>query len=86
MGSVFDMAAAVEGDDAIGMADGRQPVRDNQDGATCRDLFHIRLDHALASRSLGPTACRYRHEWRDARLSDHSALEADFAGPGVAAP
>jgi endonuclease/exonuclease/phosphatase family metal-dependent hydrolase len=38
-----------------------------------------RLDHLLASRSLRPTACRYRHEWREAGLSDHSALQADFA-------
>jgi len=41
-----------------------------------------RLDHLLASRSLHPTACRYRHEWREAGLSDHSPLQADFA-PGA---
>jgi len=39
-----------------------------------------RLDHVLASRSLRPTHCDYVHGWRDAGLSDHSAMEAVF-GP-----
>jgi exonuclease III len=38
-----------------------------------------RYDHIFASRRLTPTACRYLHEWREQRLSDHSAIEADFA-------
>jgi exonuclease III len=38
-----------------------------------------RYDHIFASRRLMPTACRYLHEWREHRLSDHSAIEADFA-------
>lgn len=37
-----------------------------------------RLDHIFASEQLEPVACRYHHEWRDAGLSDHSALEADL--------
>jgi exodeoxyribonuclease III len=45
-----------------------------------------RLDHALASLSLRPTACGYRHDWREAGLSDHSALQADFAGPAAGVP
>lgn len=36
-----------------------------------------RLDHLFTSPQLRATACRYHHEWRDAGLSDHSALEAD---------
>jgi hypothetical protein len=32
----------------------------------------------MASVSLGPTYCDYVHEWREAGLSDHSAMEAIF--------
>jgi exonuclease III len=38
-----------------------------------------RYDHVFASLRLRPTACRYLHAWREQRLSDHSAIEADFA-------
>lgn len=38
-----------------------------------------RIDHIFASVELEPVSCRYHHDWRDAGLSDHSALEADFA-------
>jgi exonuclease III len=38
-----------------------------------------RLDHLFVSEQLRPGACTYHHEWRDAGLSDHSALEADFS-------
>ena len=37
-----------------------------------------RLDHVLASRSLNPVYCDYHHGWREAGLSDHSAIEAVF--------
>jgi exonuclease III len=37
-----------------------------------------RLDHVFCSSELEPVACAYHHEWRDAGLSDHSALEADL--------
>jgi exodeoxyribonuclease III len=37
-----------------------------------------RLDHLFASADLRPVAARYHHAWRDADLSDHSALEADL--------
>ena len=36
-----------------------------------------RLDHVFASAELDVLAARYHHDWRDAGLSDHSALEAD---------
>jgi exonuclease III len=36
-----------------------------------------RLDHLFASVELEVVAARYHHDWRDAGLSDHSALEAD---------
>ncbi len=32
----------------------------------------------LAASSLGATYCDYIHEWREAGLSDHSAMEAFF--------
>jgi exonuclease III len=38
-----------------------------------------RLDHVFCSAELEPVACLYHHEWRDAGLSDHSALEADVS-------
>ena len=37
-----------------------------------------RLDHVFASTDLSLRACAYLHEWREAGLSDHSALELDF--------
>jgi len=37
-----------------------------------------RLDHILASAGLRPMACDYVHGWREAGLSDHSAMEAIF--------
>ena len=38
-----------------------------------------RIDHIFASADLEPISCSYHHAWRDDGLSDHSALEADFA-------
>ena len=35
-----------------------------------------RLDHIIASPALEPVACDYVHEWREAGLSDHSAMWA----------
>jgi len=40
-----------------------------------------RLDHLFA-RGLAPVACAYIHDWRERRLSDHSALYAVLARPG----
>ena len=44
-----------------------------------------RLDHVMASAGLGATYCEYIHEWREAGLSDHSAMETIFK-PGVSRP
>ena len=38
-----------------------------------------RIDHIFASAELRTISCLYHHAWRDEGLSDHSALEADFA-------
>jgi exonuclease III len=37
-----------------------------------------RLDHVLASPGMNPVECDYIHGWREAGLSDHSAMEAAF--------
>jgi exonuclease III len=38
-----------------------------------------RLDHLIASAEVDLTACAYRHDWRrEDKLSDHSALVAEF--------
>ena len=42
-----------------------------------------RLDHLFSSAELRPAACIYHHAWRDAGLSDHSALEADIVRHGM---
>jgi exonuclease III len=36
-----------------------------------------RLDHVFVSAELEPVAATYHHAWRDAGLSDHSALEVE---------
>src|SRR5436190_13018852 len=45
-----------------------------------------RLDHVLASRSLRAGHCDYLHGWREAGLSDHSAIEAIFEPEPLAIP
>ena len=40
-----------------------------------------RLDHLFVSHDIEPLSVRYRHDWRRAGLSDHSALEADLRLP-----
>jgi exonuclease III len=42
-------------------------------------LFGRRFDHVFASTSLKPTACIYIHAFREAGLSDHSAIEVTFS-------
>ncbi len=38
-----------------------------------------RFDHIFASSRLNPTRCEYRHDFLDARLSDHAPIQAEFA-------
>ena len=40
-----------------------------------------RLDHLIVSAEVSVRAIAYAHEWRQARLSDHSALVADIGWP-----
>jgi len=44
-----------------------------------------RIDHLLASGHFEVLAVRYRHDWRDDGLSDHSAMEADLRWRATAA-
>jgi endonuclease/exonuclease/phosphatase family metal-dependent hydrolase len=44
-----------------------------------------RFDHIFASRCLRVRRCEYLHDVRTDRLSDHSAIEADFDWPTSAA-
>ena len=39
-----------------------------------------RIDHVFTSGELEPVAAAYRHEWRDAALSDHAALDVVVSG------
>ena len=48
MVAVLDEAAALDGDDAVGAAHGREAMGDDQHGAALRDLAHVLLDDALA--------------------------------------
>jgi endonuclease/exonuclease/phosphatase family metal-dependent hydrolase len=41
-----------------------------------------RFDHVFASASLRGQNCHYLHEWRERKLSDHSAIEAVFDPAG----
>src|SRR5258708_8598035 len=47
MGAIFDDAAALYRDDAISMTYRRQPVGDNENCPTARDLLHVLLNRAL---------------------------------------
>jgi exonuclease III len=38
-----------------------------------------RLDHLIVSAEIAVTACHYKHDWRRAGLSDHSALVAEIS-------
>src|SRR3546814_1183484 len=42
--TVFDDLALLDGDDAMGVANGRQAMRDNQHRPALADLLHVRMD------------------------------------------
>src|SRR5216683_2625638 len=46
--AVLDEPAAVDGDDAVGVAHRREAMGDDEHGAVLRDLLHVGLDHPLA--------------------------------------
>ncbi|HEX8856154.1 MAG TPA: endonuclease/exonuclease/phosphatase family protein [Thermoleophilaceae bacterium] len=44
--------------------------------------YGYRLDHIVVSPELDPVACEYLHEWREAGMSDHSAMWAEIRRAG----
>jgi hypothetical protein len=74
MGAVLDQAAALERDDAIRRPHGREPVRDDEDGARLGDLHHVLLNDALA---LVVEGAGRLVEDQDARIGDERAGNGD---------
>src|SRR5260221_8454963 len=72
VGAVFDKAAAVDGDDAVAAADGREPMRDDEHRSPPRNLLHALLDDALA---LVIERARRLVENEDARIGDERARD-----------
>jgi hypothetical protein len=69
--AVLDEAAALDGDDAVGAAHGREAMGDDQHGAALRDLAHVLLDDALAL--VVERAGRFIED-EDARIGDERAM------------
>src|SRR5215475_6382747 len=74
VGTVFDQTAAIERDDAISRAHGREPVRDDQHRSPFGDLFHVVLNDALALIVEG--ARRFIKD-QDARVGDKRASDGN---------
>jgi hypothetical protein len=72
--AVLDEAAALDGDDAVGAAHGREAMGDDQHGAALRDLAHVLLDDALAL--IVERAGRLVED-QDARIGDERARDGD---------
>src|SRR6516165_6787652 len=67
MGAVLNEAARVDSHDPVGTAHGRQPMRDDEDGAALGDFLHILLDDSLA---LVIKRARCFIEDQDSRIGD----------------
>src|SRR5262249_8241039 len=67
MVAVFDDATALDGDDAIGVANGRQPMGDDYHGPPLRNLLHVLVNDPLA---LIVERARRLVEDEDARIAD----------------
>src|ERR1700730_19109610 len=85
--AVLDHPPALEGDDAVGALHRRQAVRDDEDGPSRSDLFHVLLDGPLA---LVVERARRLVEDEDPRIGDEGAGHRDAlalgAGEARAAP
>src|SRR5215470_15966231 len=46
--AVFNQAAALQGEDAVGRPHGGETMSDDQHCAALRDILHVLLDHSLA--------------------------------------
>jgi hypothetical protein len=71
---VLDDAAALDGDDSIGAAHGRQAVSDHEHGAALAYLLHVVLDDSLAL--IVERARRFVKD-QDARVGDERASNCD---------
>src|ERR1700719_3972633 len=71
---ILDDAAALDRDDAVGAAHGREAMGDDQHGAVLRDLAHVLLDDALA---LVIERAGRLVEDQDARIGDEGAGDGD---------
>src|SRR5580658_4363825 len=74
MVAVLDEAAALDGDDAVGVAHARQAIGDDEHGAALGDAFHVLLDDALA---LVVERARRLVEDQDPRIGDEGAGDGD---------
>ena len=74
MRAILDHPALVDGDDAVALADGREAMRNDDDGAPPHDLAHIFLDDAFALVIEG-TGRLVKNE--NARIGDQGAGDGD---------
>src|SRR5262249_8225684 len=74
MVAVFDDATALDGDDAIGVANGRQPLGDDYHGPPLRNLLHVLVNDPLA---LIVERARRLVEDEDARIADQRPGDSD---------
>src|SRR6476469_2651580 len=70
MCSVLDDATALDGDDAVRVANGRQTVCNDEHGPAGGDLLHILLNHPLAL-IIQRTRCLVKNQ--NSRIGDESA-------------
>src|SRR5215475_1766760 len=72
MGAVLGQTAMVDGDEAVGPPHGRQPMRNDEDGAAFGEARHVLLDDPLA---LVVERARRLVEDQDARVGDEGARD-----------
>src|SRR3954454_23136981 len=72
--AVLDQATAIDGDNPVGRAHGRQAVSDDNDGPALGDIAHVLLNDALA---LEVERARGLIENEDARIADERACDGD---------
>ena len=83
-GEEWDEAEAALLDGRAGLIDAYRTL--HPDGADRSWVYPYgtggyRIDHVLVSPDVSVRACRYHHDWREAGLSDHSAMEAELEIP-----
>ena len=74
MRAAFDDSSVVEHHDGVCVADGGEPVRDDEDGASLHQVVHAFLDKGLGSGIDGAGCLIEDHDWR---VSDRRAGDGD---------